>query len=171
MNARAVLLAGMITTTSLHATGTTATTRSTAVAHCHTRLSAEGVVLPDPTCTPGVTNPAVTQATIRTTICVPGWTATIRPPATFTSRLKRQQIVEYGYTDTNPRHYEEDHLISLELGGDPVDPKNLWPEFGRTPNPKDGVENRLRKAVCDGRIPLVYAQQFIANDWGQRLPT
>jgi len=28
----------------------------------------------------------------------------------------------------NPACYEEDHLISLENGGDPKDPKNLWPE-------------------------------------------
>jgi hypothetical protein len=24
--------------------------------------------------------------------------------------------------------YEENHLISLEDGGDPMDPRNLWPE-------------------------------------------
>jgi hypothetical protein len=28
----------------------------------------------------------------------------------------------------NPKDYEEDHLISLELGGAPRDPKNLWPQ-------------------------------------------
>ena len=27
-----------------------------------------------------------------------------------------------------PSAFQEDHLISLELGGDPVDPRNLWPE-------------------------------------------
>jgi len=31
------------------------------------------------------------------------------------------------YVDKAPSHYEEDHLISLELGGNPRDPKNLWP--------------------------------------------
>lgn len=40
--------------------------------------------LPDPQLTPGVTNPDVTQATIDKTICVPGWTKTIRPPASYT---------------------------------------------------------------------------------------
>src|SRR5215510_5854842 len=33
-----------------------------------------------------VLNPAVTQATIGTTICVRGWTATIRPPPSYTDR-------------------------------------------------------------------------------------
>ncbi|MBV8598859.1 MAG: hypothetical protein JO017_08565, partial [Actinobacteria bacterium] len=38
------------------------------------------VVLASPTLTPGATNPDVTQATIGSTICVRGWTATVRPP-------------------------------------------------------------------------------------------
>src|SRR5258708_3844160 len=37
-------------------------------------------VLPDSTCTPGSTNPNVTQANIQQTICVSGYTQTIRPP-------------------------------------------------------------------------------------------
>jgi hypothetical protein len=42
--------------------------------------------LPDPTKTPGALNPAVTQATIGSIICVRGWTRTIRPPQQYTSR-------------------------------------------------------------------------------------
>jgi hypothetical protein len=61
-------------------------------------------VLPDPTCTP--TNPDVTQASIGSTICRGGYTATIRPPAAYTSVLKRQQIVAYRYPDTSPSDYE-----------------------------------------------------------------
>ena len=37
--------------------------------------------LPDPIRTPGAINPAVTQETIGTTICMRGWTRTIRLPA------------------------------------------------------------------------------------------
>ena len=40
----------------------------------------------------GALNPAVTQATIRTTICVSGWTATIRPPVSYTAPLKLAQM-------------------------------------------------------------------------------
>jgi len=32
-----------------------------------------------------------------------------------------------------PSHYEEDHFISLEVGGHPKDPKNLWPEMYELP--------------------------------------
>ena len=40
------------------------------------------------TLTPGVLNPAVTQATIRTTICTRGWTRTIRPPVSLHERAQ-----------------------------------------------------------------------------------
>lgn len=121
--------------------------------------------LPDLHCTPGAINPNVTQANIHQTICVTGWTATLRPPVSYTNPLKLQQIKAYGYSDTNPSHYEEDHLISLELGGAPSDPKNLWPEPGASPNDKDMVESRLRQWVCSGRISLDEAQRRIANNW------
>src|SRR5262249_10317692 len=77
--------------------------------------------------TPGVLNPAVTQAAIASTICRRGWTATVRPPTSYTSALKLRQMALYGETGP-PSRYQEDHLISLELGGDPTDPRNLWPE-------------------------------------------
>lgn len=116
--------------------------------------------------TPGVVNPDVTQATIHSTICVTGWTKTVRPPESYTSALKRRQIAAYGYHDTNPAHYEEDHLIPLELGGAPRDPKNLWPEPGASPNPKDADENRLHTAVCSGTLTLDEARAQLLRDWG-----
>ncbi|MQS11746.1 hypothetical protein F7Q99_05440 [Streptomyces kaniharaensis] len=124
--------------------------------------------LPDPSCTPGAYNPAVTQATIRKTICVPGWTATVRPPVSYTNPLKVQQIARYGFADTDPADYEEDHLVPLELGGAPRDPRNLWPEprYGNQPaQSKDTVENRLKKAVCGGQVGLDAARRAIATDW------
>lgn len=130
--------------------------------------------LPDPAMTPGATNPAVTQATIGRTICVSGWTATVRPPASYTTGLKIRQIAAYGYTDTNLAHYEEDHLISLEIGGAPRDPLNLWPEPYATSLPdgtpvgariKDRLENYLHKLVCGGQMTLGTAQALIAGDW------
>src|SRR5664280_1369971 len=98
-------------------------------------------------------------------LVVGGYTATIRPRASYTNALKRQQIVAYGYPDTDPRGYEEDHLIALELGGAPSDQCNLWPEPAHSPNPKDKVENVLRQRVCAGSLTLVEAQQRIATDW------
>ncbi|MER7669582.1 hypothetical protein ABTY61_14080 [Kitasatospora sp. NPDC096128] len=124
--------------------------------------------LPDPSCTPGAYNPAVTQATIGQTICVSGWTATVRPPVSYTNALKTQQIAQYGYSDTNPADYEEDHLVPLELGGAPRDPHNLWPEprYGNEPaQSKDAVETRLKNAVCGHKVTLSAARSAIAADW------
>lgn len=124
--------------------------------------------LPVPSLTPGATDPSVTQQNIQATICVRGYTRTVRPPANYTNRLKKRQIREYGYADTNPRHYEEDHLIPLEIGGDPRDPRNLWPEpRGGLWNAKekDRLENLLHREVCDGELPLRTAQSEIAHDW------
>lgn len=126
--------------------------------------------MPNPALTPGVANPAVTQSNIHSTICVPGWTKTIRPPASYTSALKRQQLADpvRGYRDQDPRHYELDHLISLELGGHPTDERNLWPELWDGPwgaHVKDRVENRLKVEVCAGRISLADAQMAIRMDF------
>lgn len=134
-----------------------------AAGSCHARGSGE-MVLPDAACTPGATNPAVTPQTMGQTICARGWTKTVRPPTSVTDPLKRQQLAAYGYTGS-PRGYEEDHLIPLELGGAPSDPKNLWPERGASPNPKDDVEDAANHEVCSGRMPLATAQQAIARDW------
>jgi hypothetical protein len=129
--------------------------------------------LPNHTLTPGATNPAVTQATIHKTICVSGWTATIRPPSSYTTALKVSQLVTYGFSDRRLGDYEEDHLISLELGGSPRSAKNLWPEphhivvggvdFGSFT--KDVLENALKRQVCAGTISLATAQREIAGNW------
>jgi hypothetical protein len=127
---------------------------------CHIRG-----VLPDTDCTPGVIDPKVTQENLYQTICLKGYTQTVRPATSYTNKLKLQQIIAYGYADKNLKDYEEDHLISLELGGSPTDPKNLWPEQGASPNPKDKIENLCNKKVCDGEITLTKAQQEIATNW------
>ena len=130
---------------------------------CHARGTGQ-YVLPDPACTPGAVNPAVTQATMATTICRPGWTATVRPPESYTEPIKIRQIVAYGEPGALGG-YEEDHLIPLELGGAPSAVANLWPEPGASPNPKDAVEDAARRAVCDGAMSLTAAQQAMATDW------
>jgi hypothetical protein len=124
--------------------------------------------LPDPAATPGATAPDVTQANIKRTICVPGFTKPPRrPPAAYTSELKRQQLAAIG-GDQDPTHFEEDHLVALSLGGAPRDPKNLWPQHWAEPwgaKTKDALELRLQHLVCAGTVPLAIAQRDIAADW------
>jgi hypothetical protein len=115
-------------------------------------------ILADPTRTPGVLNPNVTQANIRSTICRHGWTETIRPPTSYTNALKRKQMRQYGETGSLG-DYQEDHLISLELGGSPTDPRNLWPEPYPRASDVDKIENELNSEVCSGELTLAEAQQ------------
>ena len=110
-------------------------------------------ILADPVRTPGVLNPDVTQANIRSTICRHGWTATIRPPVSYTNALKRKQMRQYGETGSMS-DYQEDHLISLEMGGNPTDPRNLWPEPYPRAAEMDKIENELNSEICDGKLTL-----------------
>jgi hypothetical protein len=107
--------------------------------------------------TPGVLNPDVSQATIGATICVRGWTRTVRPPTSYTNALKVEQMREYG-VGGSLSGYQEDHLISLELGGHPTDPRNLWPEPYPRASEVDSIENELNTKVCSGDLSLESAQ-------------
>jgi hypothetical protein len=137
---------------------------------CHYRTAANGETLPDPTCTPGAINPKVTDATLADTICKTGYTKSIRPPRDIIAAEKRANAASYGYTGTFS-DTEYDHLIPLELGGDPNDARNLWVEPGASPNAKDGIEHKLHQRVCAGTVSLAAAQQAIASDWTTALNT
>ncbi len=110
-------------------------------------------------------NPDVTQATIDETICVRGWTKTVRPPFEVTNAIKLAKLRERGLTAADKSRFELDHVIPLALGGSPDDPRNLrlepWPEADR----KDGVEACLARAVCAGRMSLNEARRRIWKDW------
>jgi hypothetical protein len=108
--------------------------------------------------TPGVLNPDVSQETIDSTICRRGWTRTIRPPVSYTNDLKRTGLRAYRLRGP-PSAYQEDHLISLELGGDPTDPRNLWPEPYPRASAVDRRENELNAQVCSGSVSLAEAQR------------
>jgi hypothetical protein len=124
---------------------------------------------PDPRCTPGAVNPAVTQATISSTICRSGWTSTVRPAESIAEPEKFASMAAYNVRRASG--YEYDHVVPLELGGAVNDPRNLWPEpddatrSGFYLNPKDRLENVLKRMVCRGAITLAQAQRTIASNW------
>jgi hypothetical protein len=135
-------------------------TYSITLTRCRARAGGQ---LPDPRCTPGSVDPAVTQANIDSTICRSGYTEGVRPPESQTSHAKFD-VAYPAYHIPDRDRSELDHLVSLELGGS-NDITNLWPEVGPLPNPKDKVENALHRAVCDGRVRLAAAQRAIAINW------
>ncbi len=135
-------------------------TATVSAAGCHVRGA-----LQDSTCTPGAYNPDVTQATIGTTICVSGWTSTVR---SVPVRERMAVFAEYAIAYPPPSSaYEIDHLVSLELGGANA-LANLWPEAA-SPVPgfhqKDVLESAAKRAVCSGRITLDYARHAIITNW------
>jgi hypothetical protein len=134
-------------------------------------------------------NAEITQANIATTICSPNWsTSTIRPPATYTTNLKKKQMAAWGLPGTTA-DYEEDHLIPLEVGGHPRDEVNLWPQKWNLAenssnlgaHTKDLVENYIHDEVCfsipnhktnsdhahpaTASITLQRGQEILAWDW------
>jgi len=123
-------------------------------------------VLPDPKCTPGVRSLAVYQKNINSTICVPGYAASVRPPVSYTAPIKILLMHAYNVTNQSRGSFELDHLIPLELGGSPKNVKNLWPEPIKSAFVKDrSVEDKLHTAVCNHTVSLFLAQREIATNW------
>jgi len=121
-------------------------------------------VLPDPAEHPGVINPAINPAVFKDTICKAGWTSTVRPPTDWTDKLRN--------AETPPGHKpldgELDHIISIEDGGAPADPRNLFwmiyaDRYGA--RVKDVLETRVRRLTCAGKITLDQARAALSPNW------
>jgi hypothetical protein len=139
--------------------------RTCAATFLATAAQASGAI-PD-AATPGAVDPAVTQANIHQTICVSGYSRTVRPPSWYTSKLKHRQLAAEGVFG-RMREFEEDHLIPIGVGGNPRDVRNLWPEprFGFwNADKKDQLEEAMHRKVCDGSIPLRAAQDAFRGNW------
>lgn len=136
-----------------------------------------GFTFPDPSCTPGAVNPALTLQVLKKKTFKTGCE---RDLATNPDDKK----ATYGwYNVTKPANNREphmicelDHLISIEIGGaDTLD--NIWPQCGpkgstganRYFKQKDMVENYLAAQVRAGKMELKDVQSGIATDWTQYL--
>jgi hypothetical protein len=135
--------------------------------------------LPDHDRTPGASDPDITQTNYREMLCRGAdgkkhhTTDAKRPTTSYTTALKKRQLAEWAYSDRKVGHYEEDHLISLELGGDEASPKNLWPQpytnkwGART---KDTLELELGRRIClpaadSEYLSLKQARAAVTGDW------
>lgn len=70
-------------------------------------------------------NPDVTPRRIANTICVPGYTKSVRPSTSYTNGVKRKLLREAGRSEARMADYELDHIIPLALGGHPRSLRNL----------------------------------------------
>src|SRR5215470_20217117 len=124
--------------------------------------------IPDRDHTPGAVDPEITQGNIAHTVCIAGYTKTVRPPTRYTEKLKRRQIRELGL-EGSAHDYREDHLVPLCVGGAARDPHNLWPQpvggqWGAAV--KDQLESSVCRQVCRGDITLKQGQAiFLQTDW------
>ena len=62
---------------------------------------------------------------------------------------RRALLRNYGVPGWTGANGELDHRVPLVLGG-ATDRKNLWPEAGSIPNPKDRLEAVILRRVCKG---------------------
>ncbi|MGH9427138.1 MAG: hypothetical protein ACRD2L_12645, partial [Terriglobia bacterium] len=73
----------------------------------------------------GTLNSDVTQETIARTICVPSYTASVRPATSFLNGVKQLLLKRAGLDHSEASNYELDHIIPLALGGHPRKLNNL----------------------------------------------
>jgi hypothetical protein len=117
---------------------------------------------------PGVLFVDVTQDNIATTICVNGWTATVRPSTSYTQGVKRKLLREAGIDPAQAINYELDHFVPLALGGHPRSLDNLWLQSWDgdwSAKVKDRLERKLQVMVCAGQIALSNARAAIQKNW------
>lgn len=122
--------------------------------------------LPDPVCTPGDRDSRFTQDNIASTICAPGWSKQVRPPASVTEPIKKERMRAYGIT-APAWTVELDHEIPIGIGG-ATSTANLWPQpwdGDAGAHKKDNLEDRLHDLVCANEVPLAQAQDDIATNW------
>ena len=113
-------------------------------------------------------NPDVRQDTIQQTICIPGYTATVRPSTSYTNGVKLKLLREQALPASAAGKFELDHQIPLALGGHPRSLQNLvlqhW-EGQDGAKVKDRLERRLQQLVCTGKVRLDEARRAIYVDW------
>ena len=99
-------------------------------------------------------------ATGETNVCVKGFARTHRERV----RPTLARALRYQYHVGPSEAITFDHLIPVELGGASVE-QNIWPEDRAEAKQKDVVENRMKRAVCAGRVPLARAQLCFTKNW------
>jgi hypothetical protein len=151
-----------------------------APASCHVQQGVQGQPLPDPQCTPGAVDAAVTASNVDATVCrTGGYTGSVRPPQRLTDQAKAGLLAAYGIPVSQASRYELDHLVELNAGG-ASDLRNLWPEPNTFEwyagsafihNDKDAIERYTFDAICRHAVSVTAVQQAMATDWTTAVST
>lgn len=106
-----------------------------ATAVCHIGGQAP-FLKPDDQCTPGAYD-----SLSRAQACVHKTRSPLSP------QDRRWILLSYSVPEWSGRNGELDHRVPFFLGGT-TDRRNIWPEVGRIPNPKDVLEFYVYRRVC-----------------------
>lgn len=112
----------------------------------------------------GAIDVSVTQENLNTTVCVPGYTATVRPPVSYTNKVKHNLATN----NDDPKQFELDHYVPLAVGGHPTSLDNLWLQSWNGSlgaHTKDVVETQVHRKLCKGQLTLKQAQWIFLNGW------
>lgn len=110
-------------------------------------------------------NPDVTPATIHKTICVRGYSDTVRPSTSYTNPVKFRLMRQAGLQVSDKADWALDHRIPIALGGHPRSLENLRLLTKHDNSRKSRIEVKLLCYVCTGQMSLGQAQQEIWLDW------
>lgn len=114
---------------------------------------------------PGVIDPVVTQANLMSTVCVANYSASVRPPDSYTNKIKLQ-LMGLLRLPGKTSDYELDHRVEIAGGGAPRDPRNLWMQPIAEARLKDRLEAYEHRELCEGKISLKDEQAiFLGNFW------
>jgi hypothetical protein len=116
-------------------------------------------------------NPDVDEGTIGMTICVSGYTKSVRPATSYTDGVKRKLMREAGIDAERIGDYELDHIVPLALGGHSRKLSNLmlqpW-EGERGAKAEDVLEVR-QSLVCHNKLNVTDAQGALRRTGGVRV--
>jgi hypothetical protein len=116
---------------------------------------------------PAPSTPGAIVSSDPATVCVPGYSRTVRPPYDYAWRRFRVSVFRaYGIPHEQWSRFTLDHDVPLSLGGAPEDLRNVWPEPKAEAKRKDEVEDALLAAACYRHtLTLAAAQAAIARNW------
>jgi hypothetical protein len=116
--------------------------------------------LPDPKLTPGVVRPISAK-----TICETTWHLDRRH---VTEAMKAEVYRSYGAKKVKGKCCEVDHRVPRSIGG-ADDMRNLWPQLWAEAKPKDRLEVKVGRAICNGEMTLKAGQAIFLGDWRSHL--
>ena len=108
----------------------------------------------------------VTQSTIQQTICVKGYSSTVRPSTRFTNPIKFRLMRDAAIPESDKSDWALDHRVPIALGGHPRKLDNLQLLTTHDNGRKSRIEAKLLCYVCVGQMTLNQAQREVWEDWG-----